>query len=101
VSPPPPPPPAVTDPIAPPSAGAAEPAAPPALVRAELAHELEEVTAETTGESVAGHLLGAGNLQHSDLVLANPPRVVVDLPGVKNSVRRKVIAVKGGPVSRV
>jgi type IV pilus assembly protein PilQ len=90
----------VTEPIAPPSA-AAEPAAPPALVRAELAHELEEVTAETTGESVAVHLLGDGNLQPRDFVLDNPPRVVVDLPGVKNSVRRKVIAVKGGPVSRV
>ena len=90
-------------PIAPPSANP-EPIAPtaaPALVRAELAHELEEVTAETSGDSVSVHLLGDGNLMPRDFVLENPPRVVVDLPGVKNSVRRKVLAVKGGPVSRV
>jgi type IV pilus assembly protein PilQ len=86
--------PVVTEPIAAPNA-------PPALVRAELAHALEEVTAETTGETVAVHLLADGTLQARDFVLANPPRVVIDLPGVKNAVRRKVLPVKGGPVSRV
>jgi type IV pilus assembly protein PilQ len=85
--------PVVTEPIA--------PNAPPALLRAELAHALEEVTAETTGETVAVHLLGDGTLQARDFVLANPPRVVIDLPGVKNAVRRKVLPVKGGLVSRV
>jgi type IV pilus assembly protein PilQ len=78
-----------------------EPITPPALVRAELAHALEEVTVETTGEEVAIHLLADGTLQARDFVLANPPRVVIDLPGVKNAVRRKVLPVKGGPVSRV
>jgi type IV pilus assembly protein PilQ len=79
----------------------AEPIAPPAVVRAELAHSLEEVTAEAAGEGVAVHLLGDGNLQAKDFVLANPPRIVIDLPGVKNGVRRKVLPVKGEPVSRV
>ncbi|MGH9365394.1 MAG: type IV pilus secretin PilQ, partial [Thermoanaerobaculia bacterium] len=36
-----------------------------------------------------------------DFVLDNPPRVVVDLPGVKNEVRRRTIPVKGDVVSRV
>jgi type IV pilus assembly protein PilQ len=77
------------------------PVTPPALVRAELAHALEEVTAETTGEGVAIHLLADGKLQARDFVLANPPRVVIDLPGVKNAVHKRVLPVKGGPVSRV
>ncbi|HEY3170179.1 MAG TPA: AMIN domain-containing protein, partial [Thermoanaerobaculia bacterium] len=87
-------------PVAPPPVST-EPLAPPALVRAELAHVLEEVTAEPAGEGVAVHLLADGNLQAKDFVLANPPRVVLDLPGVKNTVRKRVLPVTGGPVSRV
>jgi type IV pilus assembly protein PilQ len=78
-----------------------EPIAPPALVRAELAHALEEVTAETAGDGVTVHLLADGNLEAKDFVLANPPRIVIDLAGVKNAVRRKVLPVRGGLVSRV
>jgi type IV pilus assembly protein PilQ len=74
---------------------------PPALVRAELAHALEEVTVETGAEGVAVHLLADGTVLARDFVLANPPRVVIDLPGVKNAVRRKVLPVAGGVVSRV
>jgi type IV pilus assembly protein PilQ len=87
-------------PVAPPPVST-EPLAPPALVRAELAHALEEVTAEPAGEGVAVHVLADGNLQAKDFVLANPPRVVLDLPGVKNTVRKRVLPVTGGPVSRV
>lgn len=78
-----------------------EPVAAPALVRAEMAHSLEEVTAQTAGDGVSVSLLGDGNLQARDFVLANPPRVVIDLPGVRNEVRRRVLPVKGGLVSRV
>jgi type IV pilus assembly protein PilQ len=78
-----------------------EPVAAPALVRAEMAHSLEEVTAQAAGDGVSVSLLGDGNLQARDFVLANPPRVVIDLPGVRNEVRRRVLPVKGGPVSRV
>jgi type IV pilus assembly protein PilQ len=73
----------------------------PALVRAELAHALEEVTVETGAEGVAVHLLADGTVMARDFVLANPPRVVIDLPGVRNAVRRKVLPVAGGVVSRV
>jgi type IV pilus assembly protein PilQ len=79
----------------------AEPLAPPALVRAELAHALEEVTAETVGDGVVVHLLADGNIQATDFLLANPPRLVIDLAGVKNSVRRRVLPVAGGLVTRV
>jgi type IV pilus assembly protein PilQ len=93
VAPVPPPPVVATEPLA--------PLAPPALVRTELAHALEEVTAEAAGESVSVHLLADGNLQAKDFVLANPPRVVLDLPGVRNAVRKRVLPVTSGIVSRV
>jgi type IV pilus assembly protein PilQ len=80
---------------------ATEPIPAPALSRAELAHALEEVTAESTGDGVAVHLLADGTLQAKDFVLANPPRIVIDLPGVKNSVRRRAFPVAGGLVNRV
>ncbi|HLN80374.1 MAG TPA: AMIN domain-containing protein, partial [Thermoanaerobaculia bacterium] len=92
---------AETAPVPAPPTVVTEPIAPPALVRAELAHSLEEVTTEAAGEGLAVHLLGDGNLQAKDFVLANPPRIVIDLPGVKNGVRRKVLPVKGDSVSRV
>ena len=82
--------------VAPPPVIETEPIAPPALVRAEVAHALEEVTAHTDGETVSVQLLGDGTLQAQDFVLANPPRVVIDLPGVKNTVRKKVLTVDGG-----
>jgi type IV pilus assembly protein PilQ len=92
---------AETTPVAPPPAVVTEPIAPPALVRAELAHSLEEVTAQASDRGVTVRLLGDGNLQARDFVLANPPRIVIDLPGVKNGVRRKVLPVAGEAVSRV
>ena len=79
----------------------AEPIPAPALSRAELAHSLEEVTAESTGDGVTVRLLADGTLQAKDFVLANPPRIVIDLPGVKSSVRRRSLPVTGGLVSRV
>jgi type IV pilus assembly protein PilQ len=84
-----------------PPAVTAEPLAPPELVRAELAHALEEVTAETVGGGVAVHLLADGNILATDFLLANPPRLVIDLPGVKNTLRRRVLPVAGGLVTRV
>jgi type IV pilus assembly protein PilQ len=73
----------------------------PALSRAELAHLLEEVTAEPSAEGVAVRLLADGTIAARDFVLANPPRLVIDLPGVRNTVRRRVFPVSGGLVSRV
>ncbi|MEP6470829.1 MAG: AMIN domain-containing protein, partial [Acidobacteriota bacterium] len=79
----------------------AEPVAAPVLSRAELAHLLEEVTAEPSGDSVSVRLLADGTIAARDFVLANPPRLVIDLPGVRNTVRRRVFPVTGGLVSRV
>jgi type IV pilus assembly protein PilQ len=73
----------------------------PVLSRAELAHLLEEVTAESSAEGVAVRLLADGTIAARDFVLANPPRLVIDLPGVRNTVRRRVLPVSGGLVSRV
>ena len=76
-------------------------AATAAPVRGERAHALEEVVVDVSGGLVSIRLLGDGVFQPKDFLLDNPPRVVVDLPGVKNEVRRRTIPVKGGLVSRV
>jgi type IV pilus assembly protein PilQ len=86
-----------------PSPPAQAPTAPPAsaAVRGELAHTLESVVAEVRDGYVAVILLGDGWFAPKDFVLANPPRVVLDLPGVKNEVSQRSISVKGDHVSRV
>jgi type IV pilus assembly protein PilQ len=68
----------------------------------EIAHALEEarVSVGPNGE-VTVALLGDGTFAPRDFVLENPPRLVVDLPGVKNQVRRRVMPVKSSLVSRV
>jgi type IV pilus assembly protein PilQ len=73
-----------------------------AAARGEVAHSLEKVTVgETRDGQVSVTLLGDGWLAPKDFVLANPPRVVLDLPGVKNEVRQRAIAVSGNVVTKV
>jgi type IV pilus assembly protein PilQ len=81
--------------------GAAAMAAAEGTVRGEVAHALEEVVVDSGSGVVSIKLLGDGVFEAHDFVLDNPPRIVVDLPGVKNEVRRKTIAVKGDLVTRV
>jgi type IV pilus assembly protein PilQ len=93
---------AAPEPVA--TAALAEPPAPaPASApsRIEIGHALEEVTAQASGEGVEVALLGDGALAAKDFVLSNPPRIVIDLPGVKNEVRRRVVPVQSAMVSRV
>ena len=75
--------------------------APAPTVRGEAAHALETVAAETRDGRVAIVLVGDGWFNARDFALANPPRIVIDLPGVKNEVRQRAIAVKDEVVSRV
>jgi len=81
-------------------AAAAAPASSSAA-RGEVAHSLESVGAEVRDGAVSVTLIGDGWFAPKDFVLANPPRVVVDLPGVRNDVRQRSIAVKGDLVTRV
>jgi type IV pilus secretin PilQ/predicted competence protein len=77
-------------------------AAPTSLAaRGESAHALETVDYQMHDGRVAITLVGDGWFAPKDFVLANPPRLVIDLPGVKNEVRQRAIAVKGDVVSRV
>ncbi len=77
-------------------------AAPTSLAaRGETAHALESVDTQMHDGRVAITLVGDGWFAPKDFVLANPPRLVIDLPGVKNEVRQRAIAVKGDVVSRV
>jgi type IV pilus assembly protein PilQ len=80
-------------------ANAAAPASTPA--RVEIAHTLEEVRVASAHGELTVSLLGDGALQARDFTLENPPRIVVDLPGVKNEVRKRVIPASGGQVSRI
>ena len=75
--------------------------APAPTARGEVAHALESVTAETRNGKVAVLLVGDGWFSAKDFALANPPRIVVDLPGVKNEVKQRSIAVKDDAVTRV
>jgi type IV pilus assembly protein PilQ len=90
-------------PAAPASAApvAAAVAAPAPSARGEVAHALESVSAETRDGKVAILLVGDGWFAAKDFALANPPRIVVDLPGVKNEVKQRSIAVKDDVVTRV
>jgi type IV pilus assembly protein PilQ len=81
------------------SVAAAEPVS--VAARGEMAHALETVTAEPRDGGVSIALLGDGWFSPKDFVLANPPRLVIDLPGVRNEVRQRAITVKGDVVSRV
>ena len=76
-------------------------AAPAPTARGEVAHALESVSAETRDGKVAILLVGDGWFSAKDFALANPPRIVVDLPGVKNEVKQRSIAVKDDAVTRV
>jgi type IV pilus assembly protein PilQ len=69
--------------------------------RGEIAHQLEEIRVASAGDSVTISLLGDGVFAPKDFVLENPPRVVVDLPGVHNGVKRRVLNVKSDLVTRV
>ena len=59
------------------------------------------MTAQSKDGQVAIVLLGDGWFSAKDFALANPPRIVVDLPGVKNEVKQRTIAVKDDVVTRV
>ena len=72
-----------------------------AAARGETAHALEKVSVDSTGGRVSVTLLGDGWFSPKDFVLANPPRIVLDLPGVKNEMRQRSIAVQGELVTRV
>ncbi len=91
---------------APPAAIVAEdiarPAAPPIEPAGEIAHQLEDLRVSVgASQEVTVALLGDGLFAPKDFLLENPPRLVVDLPGVRNQVRRRVIPVKSALVSRV
>jgi type IV pilus assembly protein PilQ len=93
-----------SEPIA--AAAAPAPKAAPVAVstaaRGEVAHSLEKISVgETRDGQVSITLLGDGWFAPKDFVLANPPRVVLDLPGVRNEVRQRAIAVSGNVVTRV
>ncbi len=85
----------------PPAAAAPVPAIAATTARGEVAHALESVSAETRNGKVAILLVGDGWFSPKDFTLANPPRIVVDLPGVKNEVRQRTIQVKDDVISRV
>src|SRR6266498_2057147 len=74
----------------------------PRQPQGELAHQLEDLRVIVgSSQEVTVALLGDGVFAPRDFLLENPPRLVIDLPGVKNQVRRRVVPVKSALVSRV
>ncbi|MEP6995803.1 MAG: AMIN domain-containing protein, partial [Acidobacteriota bacterium] len=80
---------------------AAAPVTSAAVSRREPAHALEEIRVTSNKGLVTVSLLGDGSFAARDFVLDNPPRIVIDLPGVRNEVKRRTVPVPGGLVSRV
>src|SRR6202022_4389335 len=80
---------------------ASVPVTAPAVSRREPAHALEEVRVASGRGLVTVSLLGDGSFTPRDFVLDNPPRIVIDLPGVRNEVKRRAVPVPGGLVSRI
>jgi type IV pilus secretin PilQ/predicted competence protein len=76
-----------------PAAAAVSPQAGPA--------ELTDVLAVADSSGVTVHLTGRGQLAGKTFTLPNPPRVVVDLPGVINRVTKRVQPVGEAGVQRV
>lgn len=75
----------------------------PAAVAAQLprAKTLKRVAATGTDDSVEVRLTGDGAIAHKAFMLENPPRVVIDLEGVRNGVARSTVAVDSGAVKRI
>jgi type IV pilus secretin PilQ/predicted competence protein len=63
--------------------------------------ELTDVLAVADSSGVTVHLTGRGQLAGKTFTLPNPPRVVVDLPGVINRVTKRVQPVGEAGVQRV
>jgi type IV pilus assembly protein PilQ len=76
------------------------PAAAPANVpRGEAARALERVDVSGAGASAIVSLLGDGALVVHDFALENPPRIVLDVTGVRAEVHQRVVP-GAGPVLR-
>ena len=65
------------------------------------AKTLKRVDVLGTGDALQVQLSGDGDFLYKDLILDNPPRIVVDLDGVKNSVAKRNMTVVGSVVKRV
>ncbi|MCG6964487.1 MAG: type IV pilus secretin PilQ [Acidobacteria bacterium] len=81
-------------------APATEPAA-PAPAPAAPADSLLEVTPTASAQGLVVRLRGDGALTGNAFTLKNPDRVVVDLPGVINRVKRTLYRVDGTAANRV
>ena len=80
----------------------ARPAAQPPHAGGELAHQLEDLRVSVgPSQEVTVALLGDGVFVPKDFLLENPPRLVIDLPGVTNQTRRRAVPVQSTLVSRV
>jgi type IV pilus assembly protein PilQ len=66
----------------------------------ELARQLEKVEVSGSNDAASVVLIADGALQVKDFVLVNPPRLVLDLAGVRPDTRANKIVAGAGPVVR-
>jgi type IV pilus assembly protein PilQ len=67
----------------------------------EPAHALESVGIRGKGDAATVVLLADGALKVRDFVLTNPPRIVLDLEGIRNEVKHRSLTVHEGAIERV
>lgn len=83
-----------------------EPAAAPVVVSSPAvsgrrATTLRRIETSGSGDSVEVRLIGDGAIAYKSFRLENPPRLVIDLPGVKSAVTRSSAVVEGSAVQHV
>jgi type IV pilus assembly protein PilQ len=89
-------------PAAAPSDAAAAPDVTPAPVASHPATRLERVDAKGVGDGVMIHLVADGSIEAaSTFTLKDPPRLVVDLTGMKSAVKKARVDVGAGHVQRI
>src|SRR5688572_18551428 len=75
----------------------------PAVTRGSLprARNVKKVETAGTGQTMQISIAGDGELAYKAFRLDNPSRLVIDLPGVKNSVPKSTLDVGSGSIQRV
>ena len=80
---------------------ATEPAVTTEAIALPKAKTLKKVETTGSGTTLEVQLAGDGQLSYHDSTLQDPPRIVIDLDGVKNKVAKNTLEVAGPTVKRV
>ncbi|HKB79897.1 MAG TPA: type IV pilus secretin PilQ, partial [Thermoanaerobaculia bacterium] len=77
------------------------PAVKAAAVKLPKARVLRKIDTDGSGASITVQIQMDGDASYSAFKLENPSRVVIDLAGIRDAMKKKVVAVNEGPVKQV